>query len=247
MLAKRIIAVLTFDNGVLTRTKNFIQDYEYTKNFINNSLFDGIVLIDISKNKKNRKLFYKIVENFAKNCFVPICVGGMISSIEEVKIFQKLGADKILINSVLKTNEKIVRKIVKIFGNQFVVIGIDFKKNKSSYGCYYNRGKKKINLSLKKWIKKVKSIEPGEVLLQSIDRDGSLKGYDLKITKLVKKELLCPTLVCGGAGNWNHFVEAFKLCDVDAVCTNNIYHLTYQSILNAKKYCHKNSINIRME
>ena len=247
MLAKRIIAVLTFDNGILTRTKNFIQDYDYTKNFINNSLFDGIVLIDISKNKKNRKFFYKIVENFAKNCFVPICVGGMISTIEEVKIFQKLGADKILINSVLKTNEKIVKKIVKIFGNQFVVIGIDIKKIKSNYSCYYSRGKKKINFPLKKWIKKIKSIEPGEVLLQSVDRDGSLQGYDLKITKLVKKELLCPTLVCGGAGNWNHFVEAFKLCDVDAVCTNNIYHLTYQSILNAKKYCHKNSINIRME
>ena len=247
MLAKRIIAVLTFDNGVLTRTKNFVQDYKYTKNFVNNSLFDGIVLIDVSNDKKNRKNFYNVVKNFAKNCFVPICVGGMISSIEEVKLFQKLGADKILINSILKTNEKIVKQIVKIFGNQFIVVGVDIKKIKSNYFCYYNRGRKKINISLKDWIKKIKLIGPGEVLLQSIDRDGSLRGYDLKITKLVKKELLCSILVCGGAGNWKHFLEAFKLCNIDAVCTNNIYHLTYQSILNAKKYCQKNSIDIRME
>ena len=81
MLAKRIIAVLTFSDGELTRTKNFSQDYTYTKNFINNTLFDGIVLIDVSINKKKRELFYKVVKNFAKNCFVPICVGGKISSI----------------------------------------------------------------------------------------------------------------------------------------------------------------------
>ena len=89
MLAKRIIAVLTFDNGILTRTKNFVQDYEYTKNFVNNSLFDGIVLIDISKDKTNRKAFYEVVENFAKNCFVPICVGGKISSINEANLYIK--------------------------------------------------------------------------------------------------------------------------------------------------------------
>ena len=247
MLAKRIIAVLTFDEGVLTRTKNFVKDYNYTTNLINNSLFDGIVLIDVSHSKKKRQKFYDVVENFSKNCFVPICVGGMISSIEEVKIFQKLGADKILLNTLLKTNQKLVEKIIKIFGNQFLVIGIDVKKIGSNYLCYFKGGQKKINSSLKKWIKKIKLISPGEVLIQSIDKDGSLGGYDLEITKFLKKELSCSVLVCGGAGNWKHFVEAFKIAKVDAVCTNNIYHLTYQSILNAKNYCHQKNIEIRME
>ena len=85
MLAKRIIAVLTFEEGELTRTKNFIADYKYTNKFINNTLFDGIVLIDISKSNKKRDLFYKVVKNFAKNCFVPICVGGKIKTISEGK------------------------------------------------------------------------------------------------------------------------------------------------------------------
>jgi len=247
MLAKRIIAVLTFSDGELTRTKNFSQDYTYTKNFINNTLFDGIVLIDVSIDKKKRALFYKVVENFAKNCFVPICVGGKISSIEEVRKFQNLGADKILINSLLKTDQNLVKKIINTFGNQFVVIGLDLKKVGSKYYCYYDRGNKKIKISFKKWLKKINLISPGEVLLQCINRDGTFLGYDLKITKEIKKNLTCPILVCGGAGKWEHFVEAFKKCDVDAVCTNNIFHLTYQSILNAKKYCLKNSIEIRLE
>ena len=130
MLAKRIIAVLTFEDGELTRTQNFLADYTYTKNFINNTLFDGIVLIDISKSDKKRKLFYKVVENFAKNCFVPICVGGKIKTISEVRKFQELGVDKILINSSFVKKEFLVKQITKIFGNQFLVIGLDLKKDK---------------------------------------------------------------------------------------------------------------------
>tara|TARA_B100000575_G_C23143352_1_gene666226 strand:- start:5221 stop:5964 length:744 start_codon:yes stop_codon:yes gene_type:complete len=247
MLAKRIIAVLTFDKGILTRTKNFIQDYHYTKKFINNSLFDGIVLIDVSRNKKQRSKFYDVVKNFSKNCFVPITVGGMIDNIEEIKVFQNLGVDKILINSVAVKNEKLLKKIISIFGSQFVVIGLDVKKKKNSYNFFYNNGKKKINSTVRNWINKVKKLKPGEILLQSIDQDGSLKGFDLKIIKKVRSQFKCPLLVCGGGGNWEHFVEAFKKGKVDAVCTNNIYHLTYKSVLSSKSFCIKKNIEIRLE
>ena len=247
MLAKRIIAVLTFEDGELTRTKNFIADYQYTKKFINNTLFDGIVLIDISKSDKNRNMFYKVVENFAKNCFVPICVGGKIKTISEVRKFQELGADKILINSSFIKNEAIVKKIIKVFGSQFLVLGLDFKESKNNYKCYYNRGKNVINLPLNKYLAKINKLSPGEILVQSIDRDGTFKGFDLKMLQKLKKKLSCPVIVCGGAGKWQDFVDAFKDCKVDAVCTNNIFHLTYQSILNAKEYCKKNSIEIRLE
>ena len=144
MLAKRIIAVLTFDNGSLTRTKNFIQDYKYTNNFIDNSLFDGIVLIDVSRNKIQRSKFYEVVKNFCKNCFVPITVGGMINDIDEIKFFQKIGVDKILVNSITVKNEKLLQKAIGIFGNQFFMIGLDFKKEKNLYNFYYNNGQKKL-------------------------------------------------------------------------------------------------------
>ena len=247
MLAKRIIAVLTFDKGLLTRTKNFIQDYHYTKKFINNSLFDGIVLIDVSRNKKQRSKFYDVVKNFSKNCFVPITVGGMIDNIEEIKVFQNLGVDKILINSIAVRNEKLLKRIINIFGSQFVVIGLDVKKKKNSYNFFYNNGKKKIEISARNWINKVKKFKPGEILLQSIDQDGSLKGFDLKIIKKIRSQFKCPLLVCGGGGNWEHFVEAFKKGNVDAVCTNNIYHLTHKSILSSKLFCIKKNVEIRLE
>lgn len=247
MLAKRIIAVLTFENGELTRTQNFLADYTYTKNFINNTLFDGIVLIDISKNMKNRKKFYKIVENFSKNCFVPICVGGKIKNLKEVRKFQELGADKILINSSLIENISFVKKVLKLFGNQFLVAGIDLKLGRVNYDCFFERGKKKINKPLDKWLDYINKISPGEVLIQCIERDGTFQGFDLKILKYLKKKLSCPVLVCGGAGRWEHFVEAFKVGNVDAVCTNNIFHLTQQSISSAKEYCYNNSIDIRLE
>ena len=247
MLAKRIIAVLTFDNGSLTRTKNFIQDYRYTKNFINNSLFDGIVLIDVSRTKKQREKFYNVVKNFSKNCFVPITVGGMIDSVDEIRLFQSFGVDKILVNSITVKNEKLLKKIINIFGNQFIVVGLDVKKNKNSYNFYYNNGQKKIKSSFTRWIKKIKDLNPGEVLLQSIDRDGSLKGFDLTIIKKIKNYFECPILVCGGGGNWKHFVDAFKKCGVDAVCTNNIYHLTHKSILSSKLFCMNKNIEIRLE
>ena len=247
MLAKRIIAVLTFKDGELTRTKNFIADYRYTEKFINNSLFDGIVLIDISDTDKKRNLFYKVVKNFAKTCFVPICVGGKIKTIDEVRKFQELGADKILINSSIIKNLEFVKKIIKIFGSQFLVIGLDLKLKKNEYKCFYSRGKVLIKLPLDKYLKRINNISPGEVLVQSVDRDGTFKGFDLKILKKLKKQLSCPLIVCGGAGKWQDFVDAFKNCKVDAVCTNNIFHLTYQSILNAKEYCKKKNIEVRLE
>ena len=247
MISKRIIAVLTFDNGILTRTQNFKADYTYTQNFVNNTLFDGIVLIDISKNNKYRKKFYKIVKNFAKKCFVPICVGGKIKSLSEVRKFQELGVDKILVNSLFVSNKKLIEKIVKTYGNQFIVIGIDVKKINLKYSCFYNRGKTKIKSDFKEYLFEIKKFAPGEILFQSIDRDGTFYGFDLEILNYLKKNLNCPVLVCGGGGNWGHFVSAFKTGKVDGVCTNNIFHLTYQSILSAKKFCKNNSIDVRLE
>ena len=178
---------------------------------------------------------------------MPICVGGKIKTFSEVRKFQELGADKILINSSFVKNKRLLKRITKTYGNQFVVIGIDVRKINSKYFCYFNRGKDKIKDNLKKYLSKVNQILPGEILLQSIDRDGTFRGFYLKILKFMKKNLKCPVLVCGGCGNLKHFVDAFKIGGADGVCTNNIFHLTHKSILNAKIYCKSKFVEIRME
>ena len=126
MIAKRVIVVLTFFEGVLYRTKKFKPDYRYTDNFIDNKLVDEIVIIDVSDTKKNRVLFYNSVKKISKSCFVPITVGGHINDIDEISILQNCGADKILINSLIHKNKEMVKKITSKYGSQFVIGGIDF-------------------------------------------------------------------------------------------------------------------------
>jgi cyclase len=247
MLAKRIIIVLTFSEGVLYRTKNFNPDYRYTDNFIDNKLVDEIVLIDVSRNLGHRNKFYEAIKKISKSCFVPITVGGLIRNIEEIKKLQSCGADKILINSLIHINENEVKKITEKYGSQFVIAGIDFLLENNNYSIYIKNGKKKINLSINKCLKKIESCKVGEILVQSIDRDGSLRGYDNKINNEIKKKTNLPVLVCGGAGNWSHFEKAFRDSNVDGVCTNNIYHDSEKSVNLIKKSLYQKGIHVRRE
>ncbi len=247
MLAKRIIIVLTFLDGVLFRTKKFRPDTRYTDNFIDNTLVDEIVLIDVSNSKRNRGLFYNVIKKISKSCFVPITVGGHINNLEEIEKFQNLGADKILINTLIYENEEIVKKITNKYGSQFVIGGIDLMKIDKKFKIFSNHGKKQLDLNIDECLKKFESCKIGEVLVQSIDRDGSLKGYEDNINKLIKEKTNLPVIVCGGAGNWNNFIDAFKISKVDGACTNNIYHYSEKSIKLIKETLKKKGIYVRTE
>ena len=245
MLAKRIIIVLTFSEGVLFRTKRFNADYRYTDNFIGNKLVDEIVIIDVSRNLDHRDKFYEAIKKISKLCFVPITAGGLIRNIEEIERLQSCGADKILINSLIHINEDEVKKITEKYGSQFVIAGIDFLLENNSYSICIENGGKKINLSLDKCLKKIEKCGAGEILVQSIDRDGSLRGYDNKINNEIKRKTTLPVLVCGGAGNWDHFEKAFRDSKVDGVCTNNIYHYSEKSMSLIKKSLYEKGIHVR--
>ena len=247
MVAKRIIIVLTFFEGVLYRTKKFKPDYRYTDNFIDNTLVDEIVLIDVSNSKKHRNLFYDIVKKISKSCFVPITVGGYINDINEISKFQNLGADKILINSLIHENDKMVIEITKQYGSQFVIGGIDLSLDDNVYKIYTNHGRKLLNINIENCLKKFEKCKIGEILVQSIDRDGSLRGYDNKINRVIKEKTNLPVIVCGGAGNWDHFIEAFETSKIDGACTNNIYHYSEKSISLIKKTLNKKGIYVRTE
>ena len=247
MISKRVIIVLTFQDGILFRTKQFNPDYRYTDNFVGNKDVDEIVLIDVSRNKNNRNLFYKAIQKISKSCFVPIVVGGHINSFEEINNLQDLGADRILINSIIHTNEKLVLKITDYFGSQFVIGGIDCFLENGIYKIYINHGGKKIDMDIKRCLKKFDKCKIGEVLVQSIERDGSLRGFDNKLNNYVKKNTNIPVIACGGAGNWDHFVDAFKKSKVDGLCTNNIYHFSEKSLKLIKNTLLKKKIHVRSE
>jgi cyclase len=247
MISKRIIIVLTFQDGVLFRTKQFYPDYRYTDSFVGNKDADEIVLIDVSKNKKNRNLFYKAIQRIAKSCFVPIVVGGHISTFDEISKLQDLGADRILVNSIIHIDEKLVMKITNYFGSQFVIGGIDCFSQDQKYLIFINHGKTQLKMTLKDCLKKFEKCKIGEILVQSIERDGSLRGFDNKLNHFVKKNTNIPVIACGGAGHWDHFVDAFNRSKIDGLCTNNIFHYSEKSLRLIKNTLLKNKIHVRPE
>jgi cyclase len=245
MLKKRLILVLTFNDGVLFRTKKFIADYRYTKNFIDLWSADEIILLDISKKNKLSKKFLEIVNFFSLNCFLPISVGGGIRSFKHAVNLFKHGADKIVLNSSTYKNPDLIRKISKVFGTQSIIHSIDCRKiKKNKYEVIINNTLK-TNLDPIQWAKIAIQNGCGELLINSIDNDGSLLGYDLELNNLIVKKVNVPCLALGGAGNWDHILQLFKKTNVSAACTQNIYHFTYESLKSAKEYLKKNKVLVR--
>jgi len=247
MLRKRLITVLTFNNGVLFRTKDFIPDYRYTLNFVDAWSVDEIAVLDVTRpGEGERDNFYKIVSRFARGCFVPLAVGGGVKSIKDFKKLLGIGADKIIINTEAVRNPELITAAAERFGSQCVVVSIDAKrKEEGRYEVYTDFGMVETGLDPVVWAKRARELGAGEILLTSIDRDGSLEGYDNDLNRLISDSVDIPVLVCGGAGNWQDFVDGFTLGKASAVCTANIYHFTEKSIRSAKNYLKTNGINVR--
>ena len=252
MLRKRLITVLTFNDGVLFRTKLFEPDYRYTQNFVDAWSVDEVVILDVTRpGKGDRENFYEVVERFARTCFVPLAVGGGIRDLSEAKKLIGLGADKVVVNTGALQSPDLITEISRLYGAQCVVLSIDAKKigegqEGDKYEVYSTFGAEPTGMSPSEWAAKGEELGAGEVMITSIERDGWLQGYDIELCRQVHDAVSVPVLVLGGAGAWKHFTEVFKECDVSAVCTQNIFHFTEQSIHSAKAFLAKNGIDVRL-
>ena len=244
MLKKRIIFSLTFKDGILFRTKKFIPDYRYTKNFIDLWNIDELILVDVSK-EKFKKSFLEVVNFFSTNCFVPIAVGGGIKSINDATVYFDNGADKIILSSRTFINHNIITSISTKYGNQSIIQSIDFVKIDNNYFLSVESGTKLLDIEPDKWILNSIKLGAGEILLNSVNNDGGLLGYDLKFITKITKNINHPFLALGGCGNWDHVLELFSTTNVSAACTQNIYHFTDESISSLKNFLKKNNISIR--
>jgi len=248
MLRKRLITVLTFNDGVLFRTKLFEPDYRYTLNFVDAWSVDEVVILDVTRpGQGQRENFYTVVEHFAHTCFVPLAVGGGIRDLAEVRKLMSLGADKVVLNTGALERPDLITETARQYGAQCVVLSIDAKNmGAGEYEVYSTFGTKPEGLSPGAWAQKSEALGAGEVMITSIDRDGWLQGYDLDLCRQVTSAVNLPVLVLGGAGSWKHFAEAFEACGVSAVCTQNIFHFTEQSIHSAKTFLARKGIDVRL-
>lgn len=248
MLKKRLITVLTFNNGVLFRTKDFNPDYRYTANFVDTWSIDEIVILDVTRGGKGDKgNFYDIVSKFAERCFVPLAAGGGVRDTEDFKKLLNLGADKIVINSQALKRPEFISEAARLFGSQCVIVSIDAKKNEHGfYEVFAECGSKATGLEASKWAKEAERLGAGEILITAMERDGSLEGYDNDLNRMISEAVSIPVLVCGGAGKWQDFIDGFVKGKASAVCTANIYHFTETSINSAKKFLKENGIDVRI-
>ena len=237
---------MTFNDGVLFRTKEFEPDYRYTLNFVDAWSVDEIVVLDVTRNSSaDRSAFKQRITSFAKNCFVPMAAGGGIRSLKDVHEFLDLGADKVVINTGAVLNPTLITETARAFGKQCVVASMDVTKSGNGYQVMSHFGRRSIGKNPVTWAQELEDLGAGEIIVSSIDLDGSLQGYDLDLCQQVAEAVKIPVLICGGAGNWKHFAEGFKKGKADAVCTTNIYHFTETSIQSAKDYLTKAGILVR--
>jgi len=247
LLRKRIVTVLTFNDGVLFRTKLFRPDYRYTANFVDSWSIDEILVLDITRpGQGDRKNFEEIVQNFAENCFVPMCVGGGVRTFQDVQVLLKLGAEKVALNTGAIERPELISEIAEAYGSQSVVVSIDARKTKSGgYEVFSHFAETATGMAPEAWAKEAEKRGAGEILITSVERDGGLEGYDTELCAQIADSVTIPTLILGGAGSWNHFAKGFTEGNASAVCTQNIYHFTDASINSAKNYLKNAGINVR--
>ena len=248
MLRKILITVLTLNDGVLFRTKIFNPDYRYTHNFIDAWSVDEVVALDVTRpGQGERENFYHVVQNLASKCFVPLAAGGWVRTIDDFKKMLSIGADKVVINTEAVRNPDFITQAANLFGAQCVVVSIDAKKHDDGkYEVYIEQGTKPTGLDPVEWAKKAQEYGAGEIMITSIEKDGSLQGYDNELNQMVSEAVSIPVLVCGGAGKWQDFVDGFVKGKASAVCTTCIYHFTDTSIKSAKKYLNEAGIDVRI-
>jgi cyclase len=247
MLRKRVIAVLTLNDGVLFRTKLFRPDYRYTANFVDTWSIDELVILDVTRNNfGDKNVFFRTVEEFASRCFVPISVGGGIRSLSDVKTFLDAGADKVVLNSGAIENPSLIEEIAFAYGAQCIVLSIDVVEGtEKKYEVYSHCATRPSGLDPLFWASLGEKLGAGEILLTPVKNDGWLQGYNLELCRAVADEVNIPVLILGGAGNWQHFIDGVNIGNAAGVCTQNIYHFTESSIQSAKSVMAAAGIPVR--
>ncbi len=250
MLTKRIIPCLDVNEGRVVKGTNFVSlrdagdPVELARRY-NEQNADELVFLDICASHENRKTLYDMVEKVAKEIFIPFTVGGGISSIDDIRRLLNIGADKVSINSSAIKDPDLISEASKAFGSQCVVVAIDVKKINNSWNVFVKGGRENTGKDAIEWALYAQKQGAGEILLTSMDTDGTKSGFDLEITEIITSKLNIPVIASGGAGTIKDILDVFKYTDVDAALAASIFHYSEYSIDDVKKYLRNNNIEVR--
>ena len=251
MLKNRIIPCLDVKNGRVVKGINFVDlkdagdPVEQAKIYSDGGA-DEICFLDITASNENRDTIYDVVEKTSKKCFVPLTVGGGVRNIEDISKLLNCGADKVSINTAAVNDKKVVIDSSKKFGSQCIVVAIDAKKNGDVWEIYTHGGRNKTRIDAIKFAKEMEKSGAGELLVTSMDRDGTQVGYDIDLMSKISSAVNIPVIASGGVGTLDHLVEGIKLGNASAVLAASIFHYGKYSIKQAKEYLDLKGIPVRI-
>ncbi len=252
MLTKRIIPCLDVKDGRVVKGVKFVNlldagdPVECAKAY-DQAKADELVFLDISASLENRRTLLDIVQRVAESIYIPFTVGGGIKDVEDIRALLKAGCDKVSINTRAIQNSDLIREASRKFGSQCIVLAIDAKRipGKKEWRVYSHGGKKETSLEAVAWAKEGERFGAGEILLTSIDRDGTKEGYDLELLRTISGAVRIPVIASGGAGKLDHLYQAFTEGCADACLAASIFHFGEYSIADAKTYLRSKGVPIR--
>jgi cyclase len=252
MLKKRIIPCLDVKDGRVVKGINFVNlkdagDPVEQAKIYDKGGADEICFLDITASSENRKILLDKVTETARNCFIPLTVGGGVSSVEDIKNLLLAGADKVSINTAAVKNHNFIKESSVRFGSQCIVIAIDAKKvSNNKWEVFTHGGRNGTGIDVIEYAKTVEKNGAGEILLTSMDRDGTKLGYDLELTKTVASLVSIPLIASGGVGNLDHLYDGFNYGKASAVLAASIFHYGEYTIRDTKEFLSKKGISVRL-
>lgn len=250
-LAKRIIPCLDVTNGRVVKGVNFIglrdagDPIEISRRYDDQGA-DELTFLDITASSDNRDLILHIIEEVATQVFIPLTVGGGVRKVEDVRRLLNAGADKVSINTSAVVNPELVRDAADRYGSQCIVVAIDVKRVENHWEVFTHGGRKATGLDAIDWAKKMQALGAGEILLTSMDRDGTRNGFDLALIRTVSDTVDVPVIASGGVGNLQHLVDGILEGHADAVLAASIFHYGEYTVRQAKEYMAQYDIEVRL-
>jgi cyclase len=252
MLTKRIIPCLDVTAGRVVKGIHFVDlkdagDPVETARYYEQQGADEICFLDITASSDGRAILLDMVRRTAEEVFMPLTVGGGVRSVEDVQTLLLAGADKVSINTAAITNPELVQTASRAYGSSTIVVAIDAKRSEDHrWRVYSHGGRKPTGIDVVTWAKKMEEAGAGEILLTSMDRDGTNAGYDLALTRAVTEAVHIPVIASGGAGSLEHLVEVLEHGGADAVLAASIFHFRVHTIAEAKAYLDERGIRVRI-
>lgn len=251
MLSKRIIPCLDVKDGRVVKGVNFVNlrdagdPVEIAKKYSDEGA-DEVCFLDITASHEERNTMIDVVERTAGQVFVPLTVGGGVRTLEDVRALLLAGADKVSINTAAVNNPEFVTEAAKMFGSQCIVVAIDARNvGEGKWEVYTHGGRNPTGIDAVEWAKKMEANGAGEILLTSMDKDGTKSGYDLELTRVISRSLSIPIIASGGAGTLEHLADGVKDGEADAVLVASIFHYGEHTIGEAKEHMRERGISVR--